>query len=199
MAQLVKHGIIDRSGRFNCESDPRLTEGDQGKQFQLVPPHNKHGEIVITQADISNLMRSKAGVFASIRVLMDSTQIGPGDLDAVYLAGGFGNYMNTDNAIEIGMLPDVVKEKIHFVGNTSMAGAKKVLFSREALATAENIASNMTYFDLMSHHAYMEEFIRASFLPHTDMTLFPSVAGKQGTEAQRHKGTEARFRPCGRG
>jgi uncharacterized 2Fe-2S/4Fe-4S cluster protein (DUF4445 family) len=179
MAQLVKHGIIDRTGRFICESDPRLTDGDQGKQFQLVPPHNGHDEIVITQADISNLMRSKAGVFASIRVLMDSTQIGPGDLDAVYLAGGFGNYMNTDNAIEIGMLPDVAKEKIHFVGNTSMAGAKKVLLSRDALATAESIASNMTYFDLMSHPAYMDEFIRASFLPHTDLTLFPSVVSSK--------------------
>ena len=147
-----------------------------------MPPHNGHDEIVITQADISNLMRSKAGVFASIRVLMDSTQISPSDLDAVYLAGGFGNYMNTDNAIAIGMLPDVPDEKIHFVGNTSMAGAKKVLLSRAALATAENIASNMTYFDLMSHQAYMEEFIRASFLPHTDLTLFPSVAGVEGLE-----------------
>ena len=175
MAQMSKRGIIDRTGRLNSQSDPRITKGEQEEHFQLIPPRNEHDEIVITQSDISNLMRSKAGVFASIRVLMESTQIGPGDLDAVYLAGGFGNYMNTDHAIEIGMLPDVPKEKIHFVGNTSMAGAKKVLLSREALATAESIASNMTYFDLMSHPGYMDEFIRASFLPHTDLTLFPSV------------------------
>ncbi len=175
LAQLAEHQIMDRTGRFIINSDSKIIDGDQGKQFQLVPSRNGHGEIAITQTDINNLIRSKAGVFASIRVLMSSTQISTDDLDAVYLAGGFGNYMNVKNAIKIGMLPDVPEEKVHFVGNTSMAGAKTVLMSRKALDTAEMIASNMTYFDLMSYPGYMEEFIRASFLPHTDMALFPSV------------------------
>jgi uncharacterized 2Fe-2S/4Fe-4S cluster protein (DUF4445 family) len=73
------------------------------------------------------------------------------------------------------MLPDVPLEKIQFVGNTSIAGAKTVLLSRRALETAEQIAKSMTYFDLMSHQTYMDEFIRASFLPHTDLALFGSV------------------------
>jgi uncharacterized 2Fe-2S/4Fe-4S cluster protein (DUF4445 family) len=73
------------------------------------------------------------------------------------------------------MLPDVPVEKIRFVGNTSIAGAKMALLSREALRRAEEIAAGMTYFDLMSHGGYMEEFIRARFLPHTDLALFPSV------------------------
>jgi len=73
------------------------------------------------------------------------------------------------------MLPDVPLEKIHFVGNTSIAGAKTVLLSRKARKTAERIAQSMTYFDLMSHPGYMDEFIRANFLPHTDLSLFPSV------------------------
>ena len=73
------------------------------------------------------------------------------------------------------MLPDVPTEKIRFVGNTSIAGAKTVLMSRRALETAEKIAESMTYFDLMSHPGYMDEFIRANFLPHTDLSLFPSV------------------------
>lgn len=175
LAQLADHQIMDRTGRLVIGSDDRVTDGDQGKQFQLVPSRNGHDEIVITQTDINNLIRSKAGVFAAIRVLMSSTQINPEDIDAVYLAGGFGNYMNVKNAIKIGMLPDVSEEKVHFVGNTSMAGAKAVLMSREALEIAETIAANMTYFDLMSYPGYMEEFTRASFLPHTDMALFPSV------------------------
>jgi uncharacterized 2Fe-2S/4Fe-4S cluster protein (DUF4445 family) len=73
------------------------------------------------------------------------------------------------------MLPDVPLEKIQFVGNTAIAGAKTVLLSREALETAEKIAKTMTYFDLMSHPRYMDEFIRANFLPHTDLSLFPTV------------------------
>jgi uncharacterized 2Fe-2S/4Fe-4S cluster protein (DUF4445 family) len=175
LAELFINGVIDRTGRFATDGDERLTEGEEGPQFQLAPSGDGHHEIVITQADINNLVRSKAGVFAAIRVLMESTQTKPEDLDAIYLAGGFGNFLNVKEAVTIGMLPDVPVEKIQFVGNTSIAGAKTVLLSRKALETSEQIAESMTYFDLMSHPGYMDEFIRASFLPHTDLSLFPSV------------------------
>ena len=175
LAELFANGIIDRRGRFKVDRQSGLTEGDDGWQFQIAPVSNEHQEIVITQADIDNLVRSKAGVFAAIRVLMESTQTKLEDLEAIYLAGGFGNFLNVRQAVTIGMLPDVPLEKIHFVGNTSIAGAKTVLLSRKALKAAEKIATSMTYFDLMSHPTYMDEFIRASFLPHTDLSLFPSV------------------------
>ena len=175
LAELFTNGIIDRTGRFKTDGRPGLTEGDEGQQFQLAPAGDDHHEIVITQADIDNLVRSKAGVFAAIRVLMESTQTTPEDLDAIYLAGGFGNFLNVRQAVTIGMLPDIPLEKIHFVGNTSIAGAKTVLLSRKALAAAEKIAQSMTYFDLMSEPRYMDEFIRAKFLPHTDLSLFPSI------------------------
>jgi uncharacterized 2Fe-2S/4Fe-4S cluster protein (DUF4445 family) len=140
----------------------------------LAASDNGHKEIVITQADISNLIRSKAGVFAAIKVLMDTTQTTKEDLGAVYLAGGFGNYLNVQRAVTIGLLPDVPLEKIHFVGNTSIAGAKMVLLSQQAQADAEAIANAMTYSDLMTHPDYMNKFIKANFLPHTDLSLFPS-------------------------
>ena len=185
LAELFVSGFIDRTGRFSIDPsvDKRLTEGDEGLQFQLAPAVDDHHEIVTTQADIDNLVRSKAGVFASIRVLMESTQTRVEDLEAVYLAGGFGNFLNVRQAVTIGMLPDVPIEKIHFVGNTSIAGAKAVLLSQQALEAAEKIAGSMTYFDLMSHPGYMEEFIRASFLPHTDLSLFPSVMERQKNHA----------------
>ena len=175
LGELFINGIIDRTGRLQVTDDHRFSEGEDGCQFQLVPPDNNHQKIVITQADINNLIRSKAGVFAATRVLMESTQTKAEDIDAIYLAGGFGNFLNIKQAVTVGMLPDVPLEKIHFVGNTSIAGAKTVLLSRKALAAAEKIAKSMTYFDLMSHPGYMDEFIRASFLPHTDLSFFPSV------------------------
>jgi len=183
LAGLFTHGIIDRTGRFATDGQPGVSEGEEGMQFELVPASDGHEEIVITQADIDNLVRSKAGVFASIGVLMESTQTSLDDLDAVYLAGGFGNFMDVRQAVTIGMLPDVPTEKIKFVGNTAIAGAKTILLSRQALNTAEEIAKSMTYFDLMSHSGYMEEFVRASFLPHTDLSLFPSVAGTASKSA----------------
>lgn len=177
LAELFLHGFIDRTGRFSVDpsTDRRLTEGEEGLQFQLAPAVDDHHEIVTTQADIDNLVRSKAGVYAAIKVLMESTQTRTEDLETVYLAGGFGNFLNVHQAVTIGMLPDVPIEKIRFVGNTSIAGAKAVMLSQQALDAAEEIAGSMTYFDLMSHPGYMDEFIRASFLPHTDLSLFPSV------------------------
>jgi uncharacterized 2Fe-2S/4Fe-4S cluster protein (DUF4445 family) len=180
LAEFFRHGIIDRMGRFNVGADPRLTQGETGWQFQVVPPTDAGREIVITQGDIDNLIRSKAGVFAAIRVLMESTQTKPKDLDAVYLAGGFGNFLDVAAAVTIGMLPDVPVQKIHFVGNTSIAGAKMALMSRRAFEAANRIAGSMTYFDLMSHHRYMDEFVKATFLPHTDLSLFASVGDAVG-------------------
>jgi uncharacterized 2Fe-2S/4Fe-4S cluster protein (DUF4445 family) len=179
LAELYSRGVIDRTGRFLELPDKRLTDGEEGRQFQLVPPEGEHPEVVITQIDINNLIRSKAGVFAAIRVLMRATQTGGGDLDAVYLAGGFGNYLNIQHALRIGMLPDVSLEKVWFVGNTSIMGAKSALLSRQALEVSQEIAQSMTYVDLMSDSSYMEEFIRASFLPHTDLSLFPSIQDPQ--------------------
>jgi uncharacterized 2Fe-2S/4Fe-4S cluster protein (DUF4445 family) len=176
LAELFTKGIIDRTGRFKNNGQPRLSEGNEGRQFQISPADTEHQEIVITQADIDNLIRSKAGVFASIKVLMEATQTKSEDLEVVYLAGGFGNFLNIKQAVNIGMLPDVPLEKMRFVGNTSIAGAKTVLLSRQALETAEKIAEGMTYFDLMSHPGYMDEFTRANFLPHTDLSLFPTVS-----------------------
>ncbi len=179
LAEFYAGGVIDRTGRFAEDHDPALTQGEDGRQYQLVSPDDGRQGIVITQADIENLLRSKAGVFAAIRVLMEATQTKLADLETVFLAGGFGNFLNVRHAVTIGMLPDVPVEKIRFVGNTSIAGAKMVLLSREALRRADEIAASMTYFDLMSHRGYMEEFIRAKFLPHTDLSLFPSVKGQE--------------------
>ena len=175
LAEFYTHGVIDRTGRLVEDHDPSMTHGDEGSQYQLVPPSDGRQGIVITQADINNLLRSKAGVFAAVRVLMEATQTRLEDLETVYLAGGFGNFLNVRHAVAIGMLPDVPVEKIRFVGNTSIAGAKMSLLSCQALQRAEQIAASMTYFDLMSHRGYMEEFVRARFLPHTDLSLFPSV------------------------
>ncbi|MDP6380035.1 MAG: ASKHA domain-containing protein, partial [Phycisphaerae bacterium] len=152
--------------------------------FALAPPVEGHEEIAITQADIDNLIRSKAGIYAAISVLMESTQTGPQDLAAIYLAGGFGNFLNVAKAVSVGMLPDVPVEKIRFVGNTSIAGAKTAMLSAKALETARDIAGQMTYFDLMTHPTYMDEFVKANFLPHTDLSRFPSA---RITEAEAPK------------
>ncbi|KPK45291.1 MAG: hypothetical protein AMK72_11205 [Planctomycetes bacterium SM23_25] len=190
LAGLLELGIIDRTGRFARVDDERLADGPDGPEFTLVPGRDGQDPIVITQADILNLIRSKAGVYAAIQILMESTGTAYDGLEAIYVAGGFGNYLDVRKAVAIGMLPDIPPERIHFVGNTSVAGAKMAIMSRRALAKAEEIAARMTYFDLMNHPKYMDAFMQANFLPHTDLTRFPSApqgaaqAGSQESPAK---------------
>jgi uncharacterized 2Fe-2S/4Fe-4S cluster protein (DUF4445 family) len=108
-------------------------------------------------------------------VLVQSVDVDMNDIQHIYLAGGFGNYLDVPNAITLGMLPDVPHDRVHFVGNTSIAGARAALLSEEALGRIEDVARMMTYVDLMSNPKYMEEFVKANFIPHTDVERFPSV------------------------
>ena len=178
IAEMLRSGIIDRSGNFqkDIESD-RLRKKEDEFEFVLVEKEEAgiDSEIVITQADIANLVRSKGAIYAAVSILIESMSLSINDIHCVYLAGGFGNYLNVRNAITIGMLPDMPTSRIKFVGNTSLTGAKMTLLSEEAFETVQKIASQMTYFDLMGNPKYMEEFMSANFLPHTNLEEFPSV------------------------
>lgn len=184
LAGLLGAGIIDRAGRFADRGDPRLAEGPDGPEFTLVPAAGGRGAIVITQADILNLVRSKAGVYSAIDALLAATGTAPADLESIDVAGGFGHHLDPAKAVAIGMLPDVPADRIRFVGNSSVAGAKMAALSRAAYARAGEIAGRMTYFDLMTHPGYMDAFIQANFLPHTDLARFPSAARAAGAAGQ---------------
>jgi uncharacterized 2Fe-2S/4Fe-4S cluster protein (DUF4445 family) len=178
IAEMLRSGIIDRSGNFQkgIETD-RLRKKEDEFEFVLIKKEETgiDSEIVITQADIANLVRSKGAIYAAVSILIESMSLSINDIHCVYLAGGFGNYLNVRNAITIGMLPDMPTSRIKFVGNTSLTGAKMTLLSEEAFETVQKIASQMTYFDLMGNPKYMEEFMSANFLPHTNLEEFPSV------------------------
>ena len=179
LANLVRSGVIDRTGNFQKGiNTERLRKTDNGYEFVLVykDKTSTKRDVVITQADIQNVIRSKAAIYSGISTLVESMGMGMNDIEQLYLAGGFGNYLDIRSAITIGMLPDVPVSKVQFVGNSSVIGAKMSLFSKDAYECAGKIASKMTYFDLMSNNKYMEEYVSANFLPHTAIEKFPSVA-----------------------
>ena len=192
IAEMLRSGIIDRSGNFQkgLETD-RLRKKDDEYEFVLVDKEEAgiDSEIVITQADIANLVRSKGAIYAAVSILVESMGLSINEVHCVYLAGGFGNYLNVRNAITIGMLPDMPTSRIKFVGNTSLTGAKMALISEEAFEAVQNIASQMTYFDLMGNQKYMEEFMSANFLPHTNLDAFPSVQKELSSQNIQLTGT----------
>jgi uncharacterized 2Fe-2S/4Fe-4S cluster protein (DUF4445 family) len=187
IAELFRAGLIDRSGTLN-PSSPLVREMDGQLEFVIVPESKTSDPIVITQPDIENLLRAKAAIYAGAKILVQSVGLKFSDIDQIYLAGGFGNYLNLKKAQLLGLIPDVPLEKIKFVGNTSIIGAKMALLSEEALKTCYRIAKSITYYDLITYPYYYEEFISAKFIPHTDPKEFPRIARIKGKGKGKGKG-----------
>lgn len=178
VAGLFMAGYIDRSGRLLPSSTSRIREEDGQLEFVLVPAERTETgkEIVITQPDIENLLRAKAAIYAGAKILLQSMGLEFNDIERLLIAGGFGNYLDREKAIILGLIPDIPLERIRFVGNTAIIGAKMALLSIEALEQAQELARNVTYYDLITYPYYYDQFMSAKFLPHTDLGQFPSVA-----------------------
>lgn len=176
--ELVKNGIVGPDGKFERDrKDPRLTFQDDIPQYAIAQAEETEtGEpIVFTESDMDNLMKSKGSVFAAIKSLLDYIGLSFDQLDTFYVAGGFGNYLNISKAIAIGLLPDIPIDRIKFIGNSSLTGARLALISEEAFEKCINVSRSMTNIELSTHQPYMDEYIASLFLPHTDRKLFPSV------------------------
>jgi uncharacterized 2Fe-2S/4Fe-4S cluster protein (DUF4445 family) len=181
LAELFEKRVIDRSGRFRDElaEHPRIIQDDVCKKFVLVSkPHVDtcvQRDIVITEVDIRNILRTKAAVYAALTVLLKTMKFTIHDVDRIYISGSFGNYLNVQKAITLGLLPDVPKWKFKFLGNGAIAGALLTMLFEEKRLEANQIYQNMTYIDLSTSKLFMEEFSAALFIPHTNLDLFPSV------------------------
>lgn len=178
LSEMKEAGIIDRAGklldRAGCNY---IRKGNEGLEYILIPVEHSSSnqDIVITESDIKNLLRAKGAIFAGIRSMLQLVHLDIDAIERVYIAGGFGNYINITDAVNIGLLPDLPVEKYEYVGNSSLHGAVTVLLSKEALIEINEIAGKMTYLELSVGNRFMEEFISALFIPHTDLGLFPSV------------------------
>ncbi len=178
LANLFKVGIINKAGKFVKNiKHPRIREGEEGWEYVVVWKEDSAiGEdIVFTENDIENVIRAKGAIFAGCQILLESVGLTFEDLERIYLAGTFGNYIDLEEAITIGLLPDISREKFFFLGNTSLEGAKLALLYKETLLKMEKVVNMMTNIELSVYPKYMEYYMAALFLPHTDEMLFPSV------------------------
>jgi len=182
LAELLRHGVMDRTGRIDLLCGSRRVAGSEQHEARFVvayPEESGTGrEIAITQYDIENMLRAKAAIYAATRVLLGSLGLDISSVERIFIAGGFGNYLDMESAITIGLLPDVPVERVKFVGNGSITGAKMCMLSSENYQRARRTAARMTYFELGTDSSFMDEFLAAKFFPHTDIQKFPSVCAK---------------------
>ena len=176
-AQLFRTKIISAVGKFIREGDRvKYDEHGMGRYILATEEESGNGrEISINEVDIDNLIRAKGAIFSAINLLLSQLGVEVQDVERIMIAGGIGSGIDFENAVRIGMLPDVDRSRYEYIGNSSLAGAYGMLLSREAEKKVNELARNMMYVELSSEPYYMDEFISACFLPHTDRELFPSV------------------------
>lgn len=178
LAQLQTAGVIDRAGKFQHDlPTPRLRSVDGDMEFVLAwaSESGVNKDITISESDVQNLLRAKGAIFAGIRSLLHMVSMEMPDISKVLIAGGFGNYLNIHDSVAIGLLPDLPPEKYEFIGNSSLKGAEAALLSKPAWLKVEELGRMMTYLELSVGTTFMDEFVSAMFLPHTDLSLFPSL------------------------
>jgi len=178
LAELFGNGYIDRAGKYNVDKEnSRIVETESGRGFIVERGESSFwgSDLLITENDIANLIRTKGAIFSACSLLMKNLGLDFDMIESFYIAGGFGLNLNIENAVRIGLFPDLNRSRFHYLGNSSLLGAYLVLICEKNRKMVDRIAGKMTYIDLITEPGYMNEYTGALFLPHTDMDLFPSV------------------------
>ena len=183
LAEMFITGVIERSGRIDMEyvsshmKTPRVRFGEHGPEYVLAWSQDSGSgeDIVLTEVDINNLLRTKAAIYAGISTMLRNIGVKSADIEEVLIGGAFGQHINIEEAIQIGLLPDLPWDRFKFLGNTSAWGAYSVMLSQHAQMKGDEVAGKLTYLELVADSNFMDELTAALFLPHTNINNFPSV------------------------
>ncbi|MCB2228057.1 MAG: DUF4445 domain-containing protein [Desulfarculaceae bacterium] len=177
LAQLYLTRTMDMRGKFRIHEHPRIFESDEGWAYIVATAEESAtgSAIYVDEVEIDILLRSKAAMYTILRTVLLEVGLDFGDLSAFFVAGAFGNVIDPETAITLGMLPDLPRERFVPLGNSSLAGCQKLLLEPEARPSVEAVVGRLTYLELNVNQALMNRFSAARFIPHTDPGRFPSV------------------------
>ena len=178
LANLFLSGWTDAAGKLNrTKPSPAIQIEGRGAKYIIVTEQNSGigKPITISELDFENIIRAKAAIYSACALMLDQAGLSFKEISKMYIAGGFGRFLNVENAVTIGLLPDLPREKYFYLGNSSLMGAYMVLVSQEFREKQISLSRRMTYMELNTNSGYMDKYMAALFLPHTDINLFPSV------------------------
>lgn len=180
-ATMFEMGVIDNRGKFNRDLDTkRIREVDGVYEYVLAWEDETQidRDVVITEIDIENLIRAKGAVYSGCMTLLAEVGMNIQDIERIILAGGFGSYVDLEKAMVIGLLPEIDTDKVTFVGNGSLMGAKMSSLTNRIRRDVVEVTKKMTNFELSETPSYMDNYMAALFLPHTDMNMFPNLKAR---------------------
>jgi len=172
-AELLRVGIVDITGRMLSSDElskispqlqKRIIRNESDKMLEFVVAHSAKNEpITLTQRDMRELQLAKAAIRTGIEVLLRQAGLQLDDVDELYIAGGFGNYLDKENAIRLGLIPQLPLERIKFIGNAAFIGAKMALISRDIRNRADKVARNTHHLQIADtpdfQNLYMESMM----------------------------------------
>lgn len=170
IAQMLNAGVLDETGRLADEEEAEALPSQYGSRIMdigkmrafVLADASETGtgsEIAVTQKDVRELQNAKAAIAAGIRTLAKRAGISLEKIDKVYLAGGFGSYINIDSALRIGLLPQELAGRIESIGNAAGSGAVEGLLSSERLDAAVQIKSRIRYIELSASADFVDEYV----------------------------------------
>ncbi len=183
VATMFEMGIVDSQGKYNRNlGTPRIRENEGVWEYVVAWQADTQidRDIVLTEIDIENLMRAKAAIYSGCQTLLNEVGLDIGMVERIILAGGFGSYIDLEKAMTIGLLPEIDPEKVTFVGNSSLMGARMSALTNRIRLDVASVIQRMTNFELSETPSYMDHYVAALFLPHTDMDKFPRLKARLG-------------------
>lgn len=188
VATMFELGILDNRGKFdrNLDTD-RVREKDDVYEYVLAwaDVSGTDRDIVINEIDIDNLLRAKGAIYSGCLTLLAEVGLAIGNIDRIILAGGFGSYVDLEKSMTIGLLPEIDAEKVIFVGNGSLMGARMSALTNRIRRDVTRTIKRITNFELSETQSFMDNYIAALFLPHTELNLFPKLKARLDERRKR--------------
>ncbi len=178
VAILFEVGVINNRGKFNRDlGTPRIRERDGIWEYVLAWADESQldRDVALTEPDIDNLIRAKGAMYSGCQTLLEEVGLKMENIDHIILAGGFGSFVDLERAMTIGLLPETDPDKVTFIGNGSLMGARMSSLTNHIRRDVTQVRERMTNFELSETHSYMDHYVGALFLPHTDINLFPRL------------------------
>ncbi len=189
VASMFELGIVNHMGKFNRDLDtPRIRERNGVYEYVLVWKEETQvdRDVVLTEIDIENFIRAKGAIFSGCQTLCEEVGVTFSDVEQIFLAGRFGSYVDLEKAMVIGLIPEIEPEKIIYIGNGSLLGAEMSSLTNRIRKDVVEVTKKMTNFELSETPSYMDKYMAALFLPHTNMKLFPKVQALLASRRRKH-------------
>lgn len=180
-AVMFEMGVINNRGKFNRDhGTPRIRKNNHVWEYVIAWKDETQldRDIALTEPDLDNLIRAKGAIYSGCLTLLEEVGLSLDMVEHIILAGGFGSYIDLEKAMVLGLLPEVDPERVTFIGNGSLMGARMSSLTNRIRKDVVSVTQKMTNFELSETPSYMDNYIAAMFLPHTEIENFPRLKAR---------------------